>query len=181
MSMNPEQEEFQQLRRLLTLKRYEQPPPGYFDDFSEQVIIRIRAGERIDHFSFWEVLSWEAPWLQRLWAAVETRPMLAGGFGVAVCGLLLAGMLYSEQRESALLPTPNPVTESEAPQQQSSLGPTVATAPGTAVGDRVASPFSTMQGLAPAAPSDSLFEQIKNNQGGRMFNVNFPANSAGGQ
>jgi hypothetical protein len=184
--MNPEQEEFQQLRRLLALKRYEQPPQGYFDDFSEQVIIRIRAGERIDRFSLWESLSWEAPWLQRLWAALETRPVLAGGFGVAVCGLLLAGMLYSEPRESALLPTPNPVTESEAPQQQSSIG-IAAAAPATAVGDRVASPFSTMQGLAPAAPNDSLFQQLKNiqqlkdNQGGRVLNADFPANPSVGQ
>ena len=91
--MKPEQDDFSDLRRLLTLKRYEQPPPGFFRDFSQQVIIRIRAGERIEHFSIWEALSWEAPWLQRIWSAVETRPIFAGGVGVAICGLLMAGML----------------------------------------------------------------------------------------
>src|SRR5215471_9665769 len=100
--MNPEQENFAELRRLLVLKRYEQPPPRFFNDFSRQVIIRIRAGERIEQFSFWEALSWEAPWIQRLWTAVETRPILAGTFGLAICGLLMAGMLYSEPKaESA--------------------------------------------------------------------------------
>jgi hypothetical protein len=95
MSMNQDSQDFEQLRRLLALKRYEQPPPGYFNDFSRQVIARIEAGDRAQE-GVLDRLFWEAPWLQRLWAAIETKPVLAGAFGVAVCALLVGGVLYSE-------------------------------------------------------------------------------------
>src|SRR5438094_5722 len=97
--MNPESQDFTQLRRLLALKRHEQPPPGYFNDFSGQVIARIRAGAPADRETGSERMVWEAPWLRRLWAAFETKPILAGAFGVLVCGLLLAGVIYSEQAD----------------------------------------------------------------------------------
>ncbi|HET7626191.1 MAG TPA: hypothetical protein VFM25_13090 [Verrucomicrobiae bacterium] len=84
------EEEFEQLRRLLALKRHEEPPPGYFDKFSREVISRIRAGERGNH-------SGEGSWLQRLWAAVESKPIFAGAFGAAVCALLITGILNSEE------------------------------------------------------------------------------------
>ena len=95
--MSPEQENFDSLRRLLALKRHEQPPPGYFNDFSGQVIARIRAGERADRSGFWESLSWEAPWLQRIWGAFETKPIMAGALGMAVCGLLVSAIALSEK------------------------------------------------------------------------------------
>ena len=58
-----------------------------------------------------ERLLWEAPWLQRIWAAFEAKPILAGAFGVAVCALLISGVIYSEKGDVqpvALIP----VTES---------------------------------------------------------------------
>jgi len=97
MSMSPDQENFDSLRRLLALKRHEQPPPGYFQDFSGQVMARLRAGEQADRSSFWENLSWEAPWLQRLWGAFEAKPILAGALGMAVCGLLVSAIALSER------------------------------------------------------------------------------------
>ena len=39
---------------------------------------------------------WQAPWLQRFWVALESKPILAGGFAVGVCGFLVAGLLFSE-------------------------------------------------------------------------------------
>ena len=93
--MNQDSQDFEQLRRLLALKRYEQPPPGYFNDFASQVIARIKAGDRAEE-SVLERLFWEAPWLQRFWAAIEAKPVIAGAFGVAVCALLVGGVLYSE-------------------------------------------------------------------------------------
>lgn len=101
MSMNPEQDNYQPVQRLLALKRHEQPPPGYFENFSGQVIARIQAGERAAPDSFWEWLSLEGSWLQRLWVALETKPVFAGALGAGVCGLLLAGVLYSQSIEPA--------------------------------------------------------------------------------
>jgi hypothetical protein len=99
MSMSPESENFEQLRRLLVLKRYEQPPPGYFHRFSREVIVRIKAGDKGESVtaSWW---SWEGSWLQRAWAAVESRPALAGAFGVAVCGFFAAGALLTDNPDA---------------------------------------------------------------------------------
>lgn len=100
--MKPEQENFEQLRRLLVLKRYEQPPSGYFARFSQQVIERLESGERLTEVTLFERLGWEASWLQRFWTAFETKPVLAGALGVAVCGLLVGGIVYSEQVEPSV-------------------------------------------------------------------------------
>ena len=97
--MNQDTENFDQLRRLLALKRHEQPPPGYFNDFSRQVIVRIKASEKGERGNFIERLLWEAPWLQRIWGAFEAKPILAGVFGVAVCGVLITGVIYSDKTD----------------------------------------------------------------------------------
>ena len=41
MNPAPHDFEFQDLQRLLRLKRHEQPPPGYFEGFSSKVIAEI--------------------------------------------------------------------------------------------------------------------------------------------
>jgi hypothetical protein len=94
--MSQDSEDFGPLRRLLALKGHEQPPPGYFNGFSGQVIARIQAGERVGEGAL-DRLFWEGAWLQRLWAALEAKPILAGAFGAAVCGLLIFGVIYSER------------------------------------------------------------------------------------
>ena len=104
MSMSPETENFDQLRRLLALKRYEQPPPGYFHHFSSQVIARIEAGERADDPVGFVRFIWEGVWLQRLWDAIESKPALAGVFGAAVCGFLVAGVIYTDSPTSVRSP-----------------------------------------------------------------------------
>src|SRR5712672_3334967 len=94
--MSPIPDDFEQLRRLLALKRHEQPPPGYFHGFSRQVIVRIQAGELGDaeEASLWSFSG--GSFLQRIWATLDARPALAGAFGVAVCGFFVVGALMSD-------------------------------------------------------------------------------------
>src|SRR5258706_288966 len=43
--MNPNTENFDQLRKLLALKRYELPPPRYFNEFSGRIMARLAEPE----------------------------------------------------------------------------------------------------------------------------------------
>jgi hypothetical protein len=94
MSMSSEPENFEALRRLLVIKRHEQPPPGYFNDFSRQVICRIRANEAAAGESLLARLLRPA---QSLWTSFEAKPIVAGAFGVGVCSLLVIGLISSER------------------------------------------------------------------------------------
>jgi hypothetical protein len=97
-SMSQDNEAFGPLRRLLVLKRYEQPPPGYFNNFSSQVIARIEAGEGAREGALQQLL-WGATWLQRLWNRLETKPILASSFGAAACAMFAVGVVYCERPE----------------------------------------------------------------------------------
>ena len=91
--MNPKQENFESLRRLMKLKRYEQPPPRYFRDFSSQVIARI-SKEQTE-------TSPVSSWLERLSGIFQARPALSGVLGASVCVLLLGTAVYSDQGVAA--------------------------------------------------------------------------------
>lgn len=79
--------EFQDLERLLRLKRYEQPPEGYYEDFAERFKDRQRAemlnlsarGLLVERVSTW------------LWGFGPRRLMVAGG---AASALLVAGYYF---------------------------------------------------------------------------------------
>jgi hypothetical protein len=88
--MNPDSENFDSLRRLLALKRHEQPPPGHFDRFSRDVMARIKNGENGDKAKS------ELPWLRRLLGVFDAKPVFAGAFGTAVCAFLITGVVSSE-------------------------------------------------------------------------------------
>jgi hypothetical protein len=94
--MENESENFEQLKKLLALKKHEQPPPGYFNNFSGKVVSRLRA-ERSSQGDPLANFEKQAPWLVRLWQALETKPMFAGAFGAAVCGVVLFGIVMSEK------------------------------------------------------------------------------------
>lgn len=94
--MSTAPEEFEKLQKLLKLKRHEQPPPGYFNNFSTHVIHRLERHEE-KHYNRWG----EAAWLVRFLGTLETNPVAAGVFGMSVCGLLIAGIAYSQVRTPA--------------------------------------------------------------------------------
>lgn len=163
MNMSPPREDFHALRRLLALKRHETPSPGYFNDFSGQVIARIRHGERGEEGSFGAAL-WEAPWLQRLWAALEAKPILAGGFAAAACAVLVLGVVYSEgvpmrSADSVAMQAPGvPGSDSMLLREDRPLINPVAVAavPVSSTGGAIAQ----LPGESPL-PGGSLFEQLR--------------------
>lgn len=95
--MNKDEQNFESLRRLLALKRHETPPPGYFNNFSRQVLARIRAGEVEVSAGLAERLgiSWLLKWFQ----AFETTPAYAGSFATVLCLLLLFGAIMAQRPE----------------------------------------------------------------------------------
>jgi hypothetical protein len=103
---------FEVLRRLKALKRHEVPPPGYFNNFSNQVIARIRTGEA----SVSERLLDEAPWLMKFFQIFEAKPAFAGAFASALCLLLVFGIVLADRPDSSA-PSPllTQMTESSAP------------------------------------------------------------------
>lgn len=159
--MTPEPENFDALRRLLKLKRCEPPPPGYFNDFSSQVIAQIRAGATVEREHPLDRLSWEVPWLQRLIEAFQAKPALAVSFGAAVCALLVGGVIYSESMEYN--PATLPALSADA--IQVTPAPVASTAFGlNGVGEGTLVAVSTNNSLNPIIqPGGSLFDQFRIN------------------
>jgi hypothetical protein len=97
--MNEKDQNFDQLKRLLKLKQHEVPPPGYFNNFSSDVISRIRAGEVGGRQTFLDGLRSGNPWFASFKEIFETRPGLIGGFAASLCLLLVFGVIFAEHSE----------------------------------------------------------------------------------
>lgn len=76
-------EDFERLQKLLALKKYEQPPPGYFNRLPNEIMARIEAGE--GQSRFWE----------RFIPSFTLRPAMAYGLGLATCGVVALGVYYT--------------------------------------------------------------------------------------
>jgi hypothetical protein len=118
--MNENQPNFESLRRLLELKRHETPPPGYFNNFSRQVLARIRDGEAEAPAGG---LSASLPWWLKLLQSFETKPVFAGGFATALCGLLLFGAVMAQRPEFAAQAILQPASTEVAPLASSTATP----------------------------------------------------------
>jgi hypothetical protein len=82
-------EEFGELRKLLAIKKYESPPPGYFHRFSDKVIAQIQADQASNTAPLWR------RWLTELVgqpAAVAVYTLLFGGLGMLALGLVQSPM-----------------------------------------------------------------------------------------
>jgi len=99
---------------LLKLKRHEAPPPRYFNDFSGQVISRIRAVTPGGRFESFEDIVSQSPWMRRFWQVIEHRPAVSGLFTAAVCGLLGVGIFMSENAPRTLNITADGIDKVEA-------------------------------------------------------------------
>lgn len=92
----PPDNEFPELRRLLRLKRHEQPPPGYFNKFSNEVIVALKDERRARRQPG---TAESAPsWILKLVERFQSRPGLAGVVGVGLCSLVIGGILLSESQ-----------------------------------------------------------------------------------
>ncbi len=96
--MDSSPEEFDSIQKLLALKRHEQPPPGYFNYFSDKVISRIEVEELEQHSGWW---AW-------LISRFDAKPILACAYGFTISGLLLSGFRLAQifEQEAAAAPSP---------------------------------------------------------------------------
>ena len=99
--MKEKDNNFGELHRLLKLKRNEVPPPGYFDNFSGQVIARIQNDAGGLNSSFVEKLEGSAPWLLNFLRVFEAKPGIIGAAATACCLLLVGGVILSERADNA--------------------------------------------------------------------------------
>ena len=88
--MTSQSDNFEQIRKLLALKRYEQPPPGYFESLSARIINRIESAESASP-TLWE----------RLGFAFGSKPAFVCALGVVACGLICIGLLSTLQGTTA--------------------------------------------------------------------------------
>lgn len=84
--MAAEDNNFDELRKLLALKRHEQPPPGFYDDLPGKVMQRIYAGDTAE----------DMPWLVRWFQSRLVRNAFVSSLGAATAGLMIYGVLSSQ-------------------------------------------------------------------------------------
>ncbi len=93
---------FDELKRLLKLKRHEIPPPGYFNHFSGDVVTRIRAGETGGSQGVMEQFG-QGSWLANLIQLFQAKPGLIGGLATSLCLMLLVGVVMADHDGSSAL------------------------------------------------------------------------------
>jgi hypothetical protein len=99
-NMSEKNENFTDLKHLLKLKRHEIPPPGYFNNFSGDVISRIRAGESAGGESLLEQLQARSAFWGNVLQIFSAKPGLIGALATSLCLLLLLGVALVDRSES---------------------------------------------------------------------------------
>jgi hypothetical protein len=101
--MNSDPEDFETLRKLMALKRHEQPPPGYLNQLSTRIRTRIERGE--GQLNLWDRFS----------ANFSLRPSLAYAFGLTVCGALGLSAVSMVKQEMAQAADSSPAATLKRP------------------------------------------------------------------
>lgn len=155
MNSEEQSQDFGELQRLLKLKRYEQPPPRYFNDFSAKVISHIQEDTSVTRFEATNNLVSRIPWLRRIWRKLEAQPALSGMIATVACGLMVAGVFFMEETAPQNLVL-NPAGE------QSGTSRNLATVPalGNNFGAAAAFPMASSTNISPFANGLNLFEQM---------------------
>lgn len=83
--MTSPEPEFTALKKLLALKRHEQPPPGYFDRLPGRILKRIEQEDERTTSRWFE-------WFAERW---NLRPAVGGVLGIALVGLYFVGLGYA--------------------------------------------------------------------------------------
>jgi hypothetical protein len=84
--MTNDDQNFDKLRTLLSLKNHEEPPPGYFNRLPGKILARIEASELASQSTWWD-------WLVERF---DARPILACAYGFTISALLLMGFRLSQ-------------------------------------------------------------------------------------
>jgi hypothetical protein len=152
----PPKDDFAQLRRLLSIKRHEQPPPGYLHRFPAEVISSLKAERRSRKPSG---ASESVPlWIQHFFERLQARPALSGALGAGLCVLMIGGIVLNEQGTRQPNPMPSLLSEiTPAAQPASDMGSSArAFQPVTAEGTGTLMASNSFQG----SPGSSLFDSI---------------------
>jgi len=156
--MQPKEENFDALRRALKLKRHEQPPPRYFNEFSACVIRRICENDVQDRATKMDEAAWEAPWVIRLLERFQARPIYAGILGATVCALMISGIIYSERPVAPGMTENNLIAD---PQNSARVGLVNGAVDNSLLGSS-ASPIGALP------PGTTLFDKVRPLQSGTM-------------
>lgn len=151
--MNESNNNFDELKRLLKLKQHEVPPPGYFNNFSGEVVARIRAGEVGGSPSLIELLR-DTSWRESLLRIFQAKPGVIGGVATSLCLLLLVGVVLADRSDET--PTGILANAEPAPASASALAAVV---PASADNSGIAVNTNPVISLQPVA---TLFSQQQN-------------------
>jgi|GEM_PF-440354 len=167
MNTQDQGQDFTRLQHLLKLKRYETPPPRYFNDFSGLVVSRIRAGRTGGRYEAFENIVNQTPWLSRLWHKLERQPAFSGALAAITCGFIVAAVFLLEQ------PTPQTLNFMAVGEARGNGNAARDRAAGNALGNLLGNNFAaTAAAPQPASstnllPVPNLFDQIVPGMPGR--------------
>ncbi len=143
--MDTESNQMESVRRLIALKRYEQPPPGYFHLLPSRIITRIENGE--GEASFWE------SWLDNF----SVRPVWACAFGLSLCAAVTAAVVYPAKSDAPIASS-QPASPGELWADAAPAADEAAVANGTSQGLHVANWLGSTSPVTVGAAASASFD-----------------------